>query len=162
MDNLRSLVQPLGLELMVLGGAAQTAKRMTTKAWTSLINCECPPLRPVASLTVSPSLPPTIAFFLTAHFHETDMPYAWLMLWLSKQPEWGRTRECEGVTMRDRTAGEDDALSLKVVFQPTFESQLTIYFRGHWLRVWRWKKDSTDEEVLSVRCVPISDLHSSC
>ncbi|KAL1727049.1 P-loop containing nucleoside triphosphate hydrolase protein [Schizophyllum commune] len=78
------------------------------------------------------------------------MPYAWLMLWLSKQPEWGRTRECEGVTMRDRTAGEDDALSLKVVFQPTFESQLTIYFRGHWLRVWRWKKDSTDEEVLSV------------
>ncbi|KAL1693228.1 P-loop containing nucleoside triphosphate hydrolase protein [Schizophyllum commune] len=131
MDNLRSLVQPLGLELMVLGGAAQTAKRMTTKAWTSFIN----------------------SFFLTAHFHETDMPYAWLMLWLSKQPEWGRTRECEGVTMRDRAAGEDDALSLKVVFQPTFESQLTIYFRGHWLRVWRWKKDSTDEEVLSVSVV---------
>ncbi|KAL1659375.1 hypothetical protein EV122DRAFT_177376, partial [Schizophyllum commune] len=44
----------------------------------------------------------------------------------------------------------------KVVFQPTFESQLTIYFRGHWLRVWRWKKDSTDEEVLSVRCVVVA------
>ncbi|KAL1743784.1 P-loop containing nucleoside triphosphate hydrolase protein [Schizophyllum fasciatum] len=78
------------------------------------------------------------------------MPYSWLMYWLAQQPEWGRTRECEGVTMRDRAVGEDDALSLKVVFQPTFESQLTIYFRGHWLRVWRWKKDSTDEEVLSV------------
>ncbi|TRM57613.1 hypothetical protein BD626DRAFT_513986 [Schizophyllum amplum] len=133
MDSFRSLVQPLGLELMVLGGAAQTAKRMTTKAWTTFIN----------------------SFFLTAHFHETDMPYAWLMLWLSRRPEWGRTRECEGVTTRDRTTGDstDDALSLKVVFQPTFESQLTIYFRGHWLRVWRWKKDSTDEEVLSVSVV---------
>src|SRR5487761_1462751 len=41
---------------------------------------------------------PPPAFFLTAHFSEEDYPYEWLMLWLSRRPEWQRSREFETTT----------------------------------------------------------------
>ena len=47
---------------------------------------------------------PTLAFFLTAHFSEEDYPYDWLMLWLSRRPEWQRSREFE-TTTRTTTPG---------------------------------------------------------
>lgn len=39
----------------------------------------------------------------------------------------------------------------RVVFQPTFDSTHTIYYRGHWLRVRRSRKTDSDLEVISVR-----------
>lgn len=117
----------------------------------------------------------TAAFFLTAHFSEEDYPYDWLMLWLSKRPEWQRSREFETTTRTvspgmsttgDNSFGDDDLEGVdtpsddlmpgmaktRVVFQPTFDSTHTIYYRGHWLRVRRSKKsDGSDLEVLSIR-----------
>lgn len=98
------------------------------------------------------------------------------MMWLAKQPEWQRSREFE-TTTRTSTPGmssqndnsfgddedeEDDEDDLtpgksktRVVFQPTFDSTHTIYYKGHWLRVKRSKKtDGSDVEVLSIRYVP--------
>lgn len=117
------------------------------------------------------------AFFLTAHFSEEDYPYDWLMLWLSKRPEWQRAREFETTTRTispgmsssfgDNSFGDEELEDVepvspddqtpgmaktRVIFQPTFDSTHTIFYRGHWLRVRRSRKtDGSDVEVLSIR-----------
>ena len=97
------------------------------------------------------------------------------MLWLSKRPEWQRSREFETTTrtispgmmsgsLGDNSFGDDDLedaeptdelvpgmAKTRVVFQPTFDSTHTIFYRGHWLRVRRIRKQDSDLEVLSVR-----------
>jgi mitochondrial chaperone BCS1 len=109
---------------------------------------------------------------LTASFTDEDMPYEWLMLWLSRRPEWQRSREFETTTrnttvgLSSRTNGgteiedeeeedpEDELVpgkqKLKVIFQPTMDSTHTIFWRGHWLRVRRSKRPDCTE-VLTVR-----------
>lgn len=118
------------------------------------------------------------AFFLTAHFSEEDYPYDWLMLWLSRRPEWQRSREFETTTRTSSISttdmgsfgdddwdggeinvsgdneGEEDVpgrVKTRVVFQPTFDTTHTIYYRGHWLRVRRGRKQDGCE-MLSIRC----------
>lgn len=102
-----------------------------------------------------------------------DFPYDWLMLWLSRQPEWQRSREFEtttrsttpgftGTRTADNSFGDDDEdgedeevpgkVKTRVVFQPTFDTTHTIYYKGHWLRVKRGRKsDGSNCEVLSIR-----------
>ncbi|KAG6890387.1 hypothetical protein C0992_001778 [Termitomyces sp. T32_za158] len=173
MDALKSLIQPLvggaggssvvdGMKLVVLGGTVETARRVSSSAWSHFVN----------------------SFFLTAHFSEEDYPYDWLMLWLSRRPEWQRSREFETTT---RTAGigtdtagsfgeedfedaggakvtptEDDDIpgkvTTRVVFQPTFDTTHTIYYRGHWLRVRRGRRtDGSAAETLSISVVARSN-----
>ena len=114
------------------------------------------------------------AFFLTAHFSEEDYPYEWLMLWLSRRPEWQRSREFEtttnssspgyyGYRESDNAFGDDEGVAsaggdeevsgksrMRVVFQPTTDTTHTIFYRGHWLRVRRGRK-SNGYEMLSIR-----------
>ncbi|KAF8840717.1 P-loop containing nucleoside triphosphate hydrolase protein [Paxillus ammoniavirescens] len=164
MDALKSLVQPLvggaggssvidGMKLVVLGGTVETARRVSSSAWSHFVN----------------------SFFLTAHFSEEDYPYDWLMLWLSRRPEWQRSREFEtttrtstpgfsGTRTADNSFGDEEEdgdeegppgkVKTRVVFQPTFDTTHTIYYRGHWLRVRRTKKtDGSGCEVLSISVV---------
>ncbi|KAI0745611.1 hypothetical protein C8Q76DRAFT_34689 [Earliella scabrosa] len=160
MDALKSLVQPLvgggggssmidGMKLVVLGGTVETARRVASSGWSHFIN----------------------SFFLTAHFSEEDYPYDWLMLWLSRRPEWQRSREFEtttrsstpgfGTRVADNSFGDEDEedddtpgrVKTRVVFQPTANTTHTIYYRGHWLRVKRWRKSDTGSEVISVSVV---------
>lgn len=166
MDALRSLVQPLvgagggssvidGVKLVVLGTTVETARRVSSSAWSHFVN----------------------SFFLTAHFSEEDYPYDWLMLWLSRRPEWQRSREFETTTrnsvsglgsrVADNSFGDEDdddragqgdeddtpgRVKTRVVFQPTFDTTHTIYYRGHWLRVKR-SRNSGGCEVLSISVV---------
>ncbi|KAF7326820.1 hypothetical protein MSAN_02497600 [Mycena sanguinolenta] len=213
MDALRSLVQPLvngssvidGMKLVVIGGTVETARRMSSSAWSHFVN----------------------SFFLTAHFSEEDHPYDWLMLWLSRRcvlpfslldavthshrllapfftdclifwttytsiittartsprstwralsPEWQRSREFETTTraahaaqaqgweddpdlaMHHEMEGEEGVgpSKTRVIFQPTFDTTHTIYWRGHWLRV-RRGRGSDGGEVLSVSVVARSN-----
>ncbi|KAG1751425.1 uncharacterized protein EDB91DRAFT_1234814 [Suillus paluster] len=165
MDALKSLMQPLvggaggssvidGMKLVVLGGTVETARRASSSAWSHFLN----------------------SFFLTAHFSEEDYPYDWLMLWLSRRPEWQRSREFETTTRtttpgfsgsrqadnsfgdEEEEEGDEDSppgkVKTRVVFQPTFDTTHTIYYKGHWLRVRRSKKqDSSGCEVLSISVV---------
>ncbi|EPQ56811.1 P-loop containing nucleoside triphosphate hydrolase protein, partial [Gloeophyllum trabeum ATCC 11539] len=163
MDALKSLVQPLvgggggssvidGMKLVVLGTTVETARRMSSSAWSHFVN----------------------SFFLTAHFSEEDYPYDWLMLWLSRRPEWQRSREFETTTRTssafysssaadnsfgdDDDEGDDDApgkVKTRVVFQPTFDTTHTIYYKGHWLRVKRSRSNGC--EVLSISVVARSN-----
>jgi len=170
MDVLKSLVQPLvgssassglvdGMKLVVLGGTVETARRISSTAWSHFIN----------------------SFFLTASFSDEDMPYEWLMLWLSRRPEWQRSREFETTTrtttvgLSSRTVGgteiedeefdqedpEDELVpgkqKLKVVFQPTFDSTHTIFYRGHWLRIRRSRRTNDNVEILTVSVVARSN-----
>jgi chaperone BCS1 len=164
MDAIKSLVQPLvggvggssmldGMKLVMLGGTVETARRVSSSAWSHFVN----------------------SFFLTAHFSEEDFPYDWLMLWLSRQPEWQRSREFEtttrsttpgftGTRTADNSFGDDEddgddeevpgKVKTRVVFQPTFDTTHTIYYKGHWLRVKRGRKpDGSNCEVLSISVV---------
>ncbi|KAI9459906.1 P-loop containing nucleoside triphosphate hydrolase protein [Lactarius psammicola] len=160
MEALKSLVQPLvgnvagnsvvdGMKLVVLGGTVETARRMSSSAWSSFVN----------------------SFFLTAHFSEEDYPYEWLMLWLSRRPEWQRSREFEtttnssspgfyGYRESDNAFTEEERVDeefsgktrMRVVFQPTSDTTHTIFYRGHWLRVRRGRK-SNGYEMLSISVV---------
>ncbi|KAH6906438.1 hypothetical protein BKA70DRAFT_1287568 [Coprinopsis sp. MPI-PUGE-AT-0042] len=187
MDALRSLAQPLmagssvvdGMKLVVLGGTVETARRLSSSAWSHFVN----------------------SFFLTAHFCEEEHPYDWLMLWLSRRPEWQRSREFE-TTIRSSssttsssspfsspadqeweeaeqeweafTSGEGSSFSrssssymggeeddtdpiekpkTRIVFQPTYDTTHTIFFRGHWLRVKRSRKLDTNSEVISISVI---------
>jgi chaperone BCS1 len=55
----------------------------------------------------------------------------------------------------DEDENENDAIpgkvKTRVVFQPTFDTTHTIYYRGHWLRVRRGRKPDTGSEMLSIR-----------
>lgn len=95
------------------------------------------------------------------------------MLWLSRRPEWQRSREFETTTRTttpgfsgtqtadnsfgdEEEDGDEDAppgkVKTRVVFQPTPDTTHTIYYRGHWLRVRRSRKtDGSGCEVLSIR-----------
>ena len=99
------------------------------------------------------------------------------MLWLSRRPEWQRSREFEtttrtttpgfaGTRTPDNSFGDEDLdgyngtedddtpgkVKTRVLFQPTFDTTHTIYWRGHWLRVRRGRKqDGSNCEVLSIR-----------
>ncbi|KAF7790052.1 hypothetical protein EIP86_001001 [Pleurotus ostreatoroseus] len=161
MDAIKSLVQPLvggvggssmvdGMKLVVLGGTVETARRLASTGWSHFIN----------------------SFFLTAYFSEEDYPYDWLMLWLSRRPEWQRSREFETMTrtstpgfgsrIADNSFGDDDdgeedvpgKVKTRVVFQPTVNTTHTIYYRGHWLRIRRSRKqDGSGSEMLSISVV---------
>ncbi len=194
MDTLKSLVQPLvtgygssslvdGMKLVVLGGTVETARRVSSSAWSHFVNCEF--FLAVTSVELLIHIFLSKAFFLTAHFSEEDVPYDWLMLWLGRRPEWQRSREFETTTRasgpggasssqhyseEDRdwdqweatinqtyTVWEDEAddgearPKTRIVFQPTYDTTHTIYYRGHWLRVRRGKKQDSGCEMLSIR-----------
>jgi mitochondrial chaperone BCS1 len=123
------------------------------------------------------------------------------MLWLSRRPEWQRSREFE-TTIRSSssttssaspfsspadqeweeaeqeweafTQGEGSSFSrssssfsraeeddtdpiekpkTRIVFQPTYDTTHTIFFRGHWLRVKRSRKLDTNSEVISISVI---------
>ncbi|KAF5346690.1 hypothetical protein D9756_010360 [Leucocoprinus leucothites] len=110
-----------------------------------------------------------VPFFLTAHFSEEDYPFDWLMLWLSRRPEWQRSREFETTTRTSGPGGssgvdgweeeEEEAENdesefdhegrpkTRVVFQPTLDTTHTIFYRGHWLRVRRGRKPDGCEQL---------------
>jgi chaperone BCS1 len=100
------------------------------------------------------------------------------MLWLSRRPEWQRSREFETTTrtsgpggsnpadeewdqwdIDDAAAGEDGEgrPKTRIVFQPTADTTHTIYYRGHWLRVKRGRKQETGCEMLSISVVARSN-----
>ncbi|KAF9520971.1 hypothetical protein BS47DRAFT_265 [Hydnum rufescens UP504] len=136
-----------GAKLVLIGGTIETARRVGQSAWSSFLS----------------------SFYLTAHFSEEDYPYDWLQYWLQRQPQWRSSREFETTTrttttgLGPQTTGDefedlsedrdaDDELTpgkqkMTVVFQPTFDSTIGIYYRKHWLRVRRWKNSSGTEQL---------------
>lgn len=139
-----------GAKLVLIGSTIETARRVGQSAWSSFLS----------------------SFYLTAHFSEDDYPWDWLQYWLQRQPQWRSSREFE-TTTRTTTVGlgktgdpvdeyseepdedEEDTpgkQKMSVVFVPTFDSTIGIYYRKHWLRVRRWKNQG-GSEMLSISVV---------
>ncbi|KAJ2924751.1 hypothetical protein H1R20_g12347, partial [Candolleomyces eurysporus] len=152
------------------------------------------------------------AFFLTAHFCEEEHTYDWLMLWLSRRPEWQRSREFEAtlrafsqspsstnaaakspadleweeaerewerynVSLNSSTrqtmhssdiytppnADEDpdpvpvDKPRSRIVFQPTYNTTHTLFFRGHYLHIKRSRHPESYSEMLSISVIARSN-----
>ncbi|KIM34089.1 hypothetical protein M408DRAFT_90304 [Serendipita vermifera MAFF 305830] len=155
MDRLGKFLSPLSMgtsavqdtvKLVVIGGTVETARRISSSAWSGFVD----------------------SFFLTAHFSQDDVPYDWLMHWLSKQPAFGKSREFDittrsvGRNALEKTAGdiEDDEEESEqfthgkkkkmVVFMPCHDTTHTIYYGGHLLRITRSKRNSdygTTQEI---------------
>ncbi|KAF8322221.1 P-loop containing nucleoside triphosphate hydrolase protein, partial [Clavulina sp. PMI_390] len=140
-----------GAKLVLIGSTIETARRVGQSAWSSFL----------------------ASFYLTAHFSEDDYPWDWLQYWLQRQPQWRSSREFE-TTTRTTTVGlgsqndmiEDEYTEevdpndedtpgkqkMSVVFVPTFDSTIGIYYKKHWLRVRRWKHQH-GTEMLSISVV---------
>ncbi|KAH9985931.1 BCS1 N terminal-domain-containing protein [Russula vinacea] len=139
MEAVKGFLAPLGLtssiqdtlKLVVIGGTVETARRVSVSAWNGFVD----------------------SFYLTAHFSQDDYPYDWLMHWLSKQPEWSRTREFDVTTcsvgpgqLDQSTAGdlgdeggertlEDGRCKREVTFKPNPDTTHTVFYHGHWLKI---------------------------
>ncbi|KAJ8501747.1 hypothetical protein ONZ45_g12027 [Pleurotus djamor] len=134
-----------GMKLVVIGGTVETARRVSSSAWSHFVN----------------------SFYLTAHFSEDDYPYDWLMHWLSHRPEWQRSREFETTTKavdspftepyEDGESSSSDFSSTRtrtrVIFQPTFDSTHTIFYKGHYLHITRSIHPTSQSTVLTVSVV---------
>jgi chaperone BCS1 len=155
---------------------------------------------------------PSTAFFLTAHFCEEEHTYDWLMLWLSRRPEWQRSREFEATlrafsqspsstnatakspadaewedaerewerynstlntssrqTMHSsdiytppNTDEDPDPVPVdkprsRIVFQPTYNTTHTLFFRGHYLHIKRSRHPESYSEMLSISVIARSN-----
>lgn len=151
------------------------------------------------------------AFFLTAHFCEEEHTYDWLMLWLSRRPEWQRSREFEATlrafsqspsptnvnkspadleweeaerewerynsslnsssrqsmhssdiytppnTDEDPDPVPVDKPRSRIVFQPTYNTTHTLFFRGHYLHIKRSRHPESYSEMLSISVIARSN-----
>ncbi|KAH9034637.1 P-loop containing nucleoside triphosphate hydrolase protein [Lactarius pseudohatsudake] len=151
MEAVKGFLAPLGLntssiqdtlKLVVIGGTVETARRASISAWNGFVD----------------------SFYLTAHFSQEDYPYDWQVrsITLTRQPAWGRSREFEITTrsvgrnqLNQSTTGdldeeemdEEDENELdhgrrkrKVAFMPSPDTNHTIYYRGHWLKITRTRR----------------------
>ncbi|KAF8498227.1 P-loop containing nucleoside triphosphate hydrolase protein [Russula emetica] len=144
MDAIKGFLAPLhlntspiqdALKLVVIGGTAETARRVSASAWNEFID----------------------SFYLTAHFSREDHPYDWLIHWLSKQPGWIRSRESEIATcpvgrgqsnqsiawdLGDRDIDEEGVREMEdshhkrnVTLKPSPGTTHTVFYRDHWLKI---------------------------
>ena len=74
-----------------------------------------------------------------------DIRSDWLMLWLSKKPEW---TQAKGLSVSTRSFGIGDIAALvegeedgdpqnKVRFLPSFDRMASLWYRGHYMRLTR-------------------------
>ncbi|KAI0285186.1 P-loop containing nucleoside triphosphate hydrolase protein [Russula brevipes] len=151
MESVKGLLAPLNLKsnyikgalkLVAIGGTVETARKVSVFTWNGFWDL----------------------FNLTAHVSQEDHPYEWrvgLMHWLSKQPEWARSREFEittrsldGGPLNTSTTGGLEELDEEgehdlehgrrnsgVTFVPSPDLTHTIFYRGHWLKITRVRQD---------------------
>jgi len=78
--------------------------------------------------------------------------------WSDEDRDWDLWEVAEqsmngGSTFGSSAPSGDERPKTRVVFQPTYDTTHTIFYRGHWLRVKRSKKQDSGSEMLSVRYV---------
>jgi len=144
-------------KLVAIGGTVETARKVSVFTWNGLWDL----------------------FNLTAHVSQEDHPYEWLMHWLSKQPEWARSREFEittrsvdGGPLNTSTTGGLEELDEEgehvlehgrcksgVTFVPSLDITHTIFYRGHWLKITcvRQDQDSGRNSALKISVVAWND-----
>jgi chaperone BCS1 len=85
----------------------------------------------------------------TFHYHSSisfmDLHIGWMMLWLSKRPEWADAKELLVSTHSFGVgdlpslveAGEDGDSQNKIRFLPTHDRTASLWYQGHYVRLSR-------------------------
>ncbi|KAJ7224142.1 P-loop containing nucleoside triphosphate hydrolase protein [Mycena pura] len=121
------------LKLIVFGGALETMRRIIFSLWYKIV----------------------ASFWITAQFHEDDISYSWMMVWLSKQPSWGKAREVQ-ISTRSfglnssaiMVTGEEDSedLSLlssrKLAYLPSPSLTYSMWYHRRYMTVTRVEAQS--------------------
>ncbi|KAJ7509538.1 BCS1 N terminal-domain-containing protein [Mycena galericulata] len=106
-------------------------------------------------------------FWITAHFHEEDSSYEWMMIWLSQQPSWAKARDVDVSTNTFglRTAaimvpGEEteNDLSLlssrQLAYLPAPTLTSSMWYRGRYMVITRHQAQTgyrgSKEETLKI------------
>ncbi|KAJ6498338.1 mitochondrial chaperone bcs1 [Mycena vulgaris] len=116
------------LKLIVFGGVLETLRRFAFSFYYKMIN----------------------SFWITAHFHEDDSSYDWMMVWLSKQSSWAHAREVEistrsfGLnTSAIMVPGEEDDHNLsllasrKLAYLPSASSSYSMWYHRRYMSITR-------------------------
>nr|GAT45760.1 predicted protein [Mycena chlorophos] len=130
------------LKLIVFGGALETLRRLAFALYRYIV----------------------ASFWITASFHQDDSSYDWMMVWLSKQPNYRMAREVDvstrsfGLTSSAVVVdGEEAELSLlsgrKIGLLPSPTLTYSFWYKGHYIAVnriqtltgWRGSKEETLE-----------------
>ncbi|KAF9779268.1 P-loop containing nucleoside triphosphate hydrolase protein [Thelephora terrestris] len=127
------------LRFLIIGGFAELIRRFLMFVWSKLEN----------------------QFWITATLEEWDRSYYWMMMWLSKRPEWTRARE---LSISTQSFGVGDIASLvegeedgndqnKIRFLPSHDRTASLWYRGHYVRLSRSRvtEGMWTKQVLTMR-----------
>jgi len=116
------------LKLIVIGGFFETCRRLVFATYGKIVN----------------------SFFICASFDQGDASYNWILVWLSKQPSWGTTRDVQ-ISTRSHGGnspavvldGEDDnaneffKTSRKISYLPSASLTYSLWYQHRWLTITR-------------------------
>ncbi|KIY69428.1 P-loop containing nucleoside triphosphate hydrolase protein [Cylindrobasidium torrendii FP15055 ss-10] len=117
------------LKLILFGGFFETCRRMWVNTYQKIQN----------------------SFYIHAAFEDNDSCYEWLMVWLSQQPQWEKTRNIAISTssygktgiLLEKAEGEEDNTT-RVVCLPALSTSYNIWFGWHYVSLYKQQDENTD------------------
>ncbi|KAF8066756.1 hypothetical protein FPV67DRAFT_1768131 [Lyophyllum atratum] len=121
------------LKLIAIGGLIQSCRRLITSLYYKFINL----------------------FFISASFDQSDESYMWILIWLSKQPSWNKTRDMQ-ITTRE-LGGNSPAVELggeegranefykssrKISYLPSVSMTYSLWYNRRWMTITRIQEQS--------------------
>ncbi|EEB89303.1 hypothetical protein MPER_12612, partial [Moniliophthora perniciosa FA553] len=116
------------VKLIVIGGFFETCRRFIFTIYSRAIS----------------------SFWMRANFEQDDPSYQWMMVWLSQQPSWRKTRDvsvstntfgaANGVIQLD---GEDTYQTTRQLsYQPSLFTNYNLWYKGRYMQITRTQEDS--------------------
>ncbi|GLB41025.1 putative AAA ATPase family protein [Lyophyllum shimeji] len=94
-------------------------------------------------------------FFIRASFEETDASYLWILVWLSRQPSWSKTRDMQITTRayggnspavdldgEEQRANEFFETSRKISYLPSVSLTYSLWYKRRWMTITRVQQQS--------------------
>ncbi|KAG6888088.1 hypothetical protein C0995_010791 [Termitomyces sp. Mi166 len=142
------------LKLFVIGGIFESLRRFLMTGYNKFLN----------------------SFFIRASFDNMDPSYEWILVWLSRQPSWSKTRDMH-ITTRVSGGnspaivleGEEDhshnpyfKSSRKIAYLPSASMTYSLWFKKRWVTITRLQRTTHSsgiygdkEDTLHIRRVQI-------
>ncbi|KAG6911034.1 hypothetical protein DXG01_005450 [Tephrocybe rancida] len=138
------------LKLIVIGGIFESFRRLIMTCYYKFID----------------------SFFIRASFDNNDPSYEWILVWLSKQPSWSKTRDMQ-ITTRVSGGnspavvleGEEDNVagffksSRKIAYLPSASLVYSLWFKRRWMTITRVQQ-ATGNQWNHVACRAKRSLNS--
>ncbi|KAG6852448.1 hypothetical protein C0991_011883 [Blastosporella zonata] len=123
------------LKLIIIGGIFESLRRLIMTCYTKFLD----------------------SFFIRASFDNDDQSYEWILVWLSKQPSWSKTRDMQITTSSSGgnssavvLEGEEDysrsmfsKSSRKISYLPSTSLTYSLWFKRRWMTIRRMQQQSS-------------------